>query len=90
MNKAIGIAMVLLFAFGVGPAGAEELQGKVKSVDQAERAFTLDDGTQIWVAEGLSMATLKEGVSVNALCEERDGKKIATSVKFTHDEGSAK
>ena len=90
MNKAVGIAMVLLFAFGVGLAGAEELQGKIKSVDQAKRAFALEDGTQIWLAEGLSIGTLKEGASVNAVCEKRDGKTIATSVKITHGEGSAK
>ena len=90
MSKAVGIAMVLLFAFGVGPAGAEELQGKVKSVDQAERAFAFEDGTQIWLAEGLSIGTLKEGASVNALCEKRDGKKIATSVKITPSTESAR
>ena len=90
MNKAVGIAMALLLAFGVAGAWAEELQGKVRSVDQAERTFALDDGTRIWVAEGLSIATLKQGASVNALCEERDGKKIATSVKITHGEESAK
>jgi hypothetical protein len=90
MNKAIGIAMALLLVFVVAPAWAEELQGKVRSVDQAERAFALEDGTQIWVAEGLSIVTVKEGVSVNALYEERDGKKIATRVRITHSEGGAK
>ena len=90
MNKAVGIALALLLDCAVAGAWAEELQGKVRAVDQAARTFELEDGTQIWVAEGLSMATLKEGVSVNAVCEERDGKKIATSVKFTHGEGSAK
>jgi hypothetical protein len=90
MNKAVGIAMALLLVFVVAPAWAEELQGKGRSVDQAERAFVLEDGTQIWVAEGLSIVSLKEGASVNALYEERDGKKITTRVKITHGEGRTK
>jgi len=86
MNKTVGIAMALLLGFGVAGAWADELQGKVRSVDQAERAFVLENGTRIWVAEGLSIVTLREGASVNALYEERDGKKIATRVKITHSE----
>jgi hypothetical protein len=81
MNRAVGAAIVLLLVIGV--AGAEELQGKVKSVDQVDHSFALEDGTQIWLAEGLSMVTLREGASVKAVYEERDGKKIATSVKIT-------
>lgn len=90
MNKTLGIAIALLLGFGVAGAWAEELQGKVKSVDHAERAFVLQDGTQIWVAEGLSIVTLKEGAPVNALYEERDGKKITTRVKITYSEERAK
>jgi hypothetical protein len=33
------------------------------------------------VAEGLSMDRLREGTSVKASYEERDGKKIATSIE---------
>jgi hypothetical protein len=89
MNKAVRIAMALLLVFAVAGAWAEELQGKVRSVDQAERAFVLEDGTRIWVAEGLSIVTLKEGASVNALYEERDGRKITTRVTITHSEKPA-
>ncbi len=90
MNKPVGIAMALLLGFDVAGAWAEELQGKVRSVDQVERAFVLEDGRQIWVAEGLSIASLREGASVNALYEERDGKKITTRVKITYTEEQAK
>ena len=90
MNKAIGIAVALLLGFDVASAWAEELQGKVRSVDQAERAFVLEDGRQIWVAEGLSIVPLREGASVNALYEERDGKKITTRVKITYGEEGAR
>ena len=57
------------------------IQGKIKSLDTTDRVFALEDGTQIWVAEGLSMGTLKEGASVKASYEERDGKKVATSIE---------
>jgi hypothetical protein len=81
MIRAVGAAIALLLVVGV--AGAEELQGKVKSVDQAGHSFALEDGSQIWLAEGLSMVTLREGASIKAVYEERDGKKIATSVTNT-------
>ena len=90
MNKAIGIAVALLLGSDVAGVWTEELQGKVRSVDQADRAFVLEDGRQIWVAEGLSIVSLREGASVNALYEERDGKKITTRVKITYGEGHAK
>jgi len=63
-------------------ASAEEIEGTVRSLDRAQRAFTLDDGTRIWVAEGVSMATLKEGVSVKASYEKRDGRKICTGLNI--------
>ncbi|OGL05545.1 MAG: hypothetical protein A3H48_01970 [Candidatus Rokubacteria bacterium RIFCSPLOWO2_02_FULL_71_18] len=78
MKKMLGIAMALLLVFAVAGAWAEEIQGKIKSVDVSERAIVLEDGTQLWVAEGLSMDSLKEGASVKASYEERDGKKVTT------------
>lgn len=81
MVKVIGIALALMLAISVGAAMAEEIQGTIKSVDEAARAITLDDGTQVWVAEGIPMDKLKEGASVKASYEERDGKKVATSVE---------
>ena len=35
------------------------------------------------MAEGLSMDALKEGASVKAIYEERDGKKIVTSIEVS-------
>lgn len=83
MKKALGIAMALLLVFAVAGAWADEIQGKIKSVDASERAIVLEDGTQLWVAEGLSMDTLKEGASVKASYEERDGKKVATGFEVS-------
>lgn len=79
MKKVLGIALALLLALSVSGAWAEEIEGKIQKVDSTDRVFVLEDGTQLWVAEGLSMDTLKEGASVKASYEERDGKKIATS-----------
>jgi len=81
-KKVIGMAVALLVVFAVGMAWAEEIQGKIKSLDTTARLFALEDGTKIWVAEGLSMGTLKEGASVKASYEERDGKKVATSIEI--------
>ena len=83
MRTIVAIALVLLLGVGVTAALAEDITGKVQTVDQAERAFTLDDGSKLWVAEGVSMDALKEGASVKASYEERDGKKVATSVEVS-------
>lgn len=81
MKKVIGVVMALLLMFAVGSAWADEIQGTIKAVDTAERTFQLEDGTQLWVAEGLPMDSLKEGAAVKVSYEERDGKKIVTTVE---------
>jgi Cu/Ag efflux protein CusF len=83
MKKSLAsLVMALLLALGAS-AGAEEIQGKIRQVDATERTFTLEDGTKVWVAEGLSMDQLKEGATVKASYEERDGNKIATAVEVS-------
>ena len=88
VSKAVAIAAMLV-VISVGAGHAEEIKGKIKALDQSERAFTLEDGTQIWVAEGVSMVPLKEGASVKAAYEERDGKKIGISIDITSAAGRA-
>ncbi|MBI4588559.1 MAG: DUF1344 domain-containing protein [Candidatus Rokubacteria bacterium] len=83
MQKVLGIALALLLVLSVASAWAGEIEGKIQKVDPADRMFVLEDGTQLWVAEGLSLETLKEGASVKASYEERDGKKIATSFEVS-------
>jgi Protein of unknown function (DUF1344) len=77
------LALALVLALGATGAWAEDIAGKIQSVDTADRAFVLEDGSKIWLAEGVSMDNLKEGTSVKASYEERDGKKIATSVEVS-------
>ena len=83
MRKVLGIALILLLVFSVAGAWAAEIEGKIQKVDPADRMFVLADGTQLWLAEGLPVDTLKEGATVKASYEERDGKKIATSVQVS-------
>ena len=83
MRTVLGITLALLLGLGVAGASAEDISGKIQSVDPGERAFVLDDGSKLWVAEGISMDALKEGASVKASYEERDGKKVATSVEVS-------
>jgi len=83
MKKVLGIVMALMLVFAVAGAWADDIQGKIKSVDTGERSFVLEDGTQLWVAEGVAMDSLKEGASVKAAYEERDGKKVATGLEVS-------
>jgi len=80
MTKVLGITLALLLGLGIAGAWAEEISGKIQSVDPADRTIVLEDGSKIWVAEGLPMDNLQEGKIVKASYEERDGKKVATSV----------
>jgi hypothetical protein len=82
MKKIVSVvAVALLLATGVAIAG--EIEGKVQSIDPADRVFVLEDGTKLWVAEGVSMDALKPGAKVKASYEERDGKNITTSFDVT-------
>src|SRR4030095_11926542 len=48
---AVMVAASLALSFGMG--GADDVAGKVQSVNATERSFTLDDGTEIYLAEGI-------------------------------------
>ena len=80
MLKAFVGAVALSVALS-GAAFAADVQGKIKSVDASEKSFTLEDGTKVWIGEGVSIEKLKEGSDVQASYEEKDGKNMATSVE---------
>lgn len=80
MLKAMVGAVALTLALS-GAAWGGDAQGKIKSVDTAEKSFTLEDGTKVWVGEGVAMDKLKEGADVKASYEDKDGKNVATSVE---------
>ena len=86
MRKALIAVLVgtaLLFALSVSVGWAGQIAGKIQKVDHSERHLVLEDGTQVWVAESYPIETLKEGASVEGSYEERDGKKIATTLKVS-------
>ena len=80
MKKLLVVAVVLTLALS-GAAWAAEVQGKIKSVDTSEKSFVLEDGTKIWLGEGVAIDTLREGAEVSASYAEKDGKNVATSVE---------
>src|SRR5687767_7937625 len=82
MSKVLGIALALVLALS-GVAMAGDVEGKVQSMDANDRMVTLEDGTKLWIAEGVSIEGLKEGAKVKASFEERDGKNVATSVQVS-------
>lgn len=82
MRRIMGLAVAVVLALSMA-AWAGELEGKIQKVDPADRMFVLEDGTQVWVAEGVPMDKLKEGAKVKASYEERDGKKIATTFEVS-------
>lgn len=83
MKKVLGVALAMLLIVSAGGVWAGEVGGKIQKVDAADRMFVLEDGTQLWMAEGLSMDALKEGAAVKAAYDERDGKKIVTSFEVS-------
>jgi Cu/Ag efflux protein CusF len=83
MSKMLALAFALLLAVTAGAAWAEDVEGKVQSMDANDRVLTLEDGTKLWIAEGVSIEGLKEGAKVKASFEERDGKKVASSVQVS-------
>lgn len=82
MKKVLVIAVALVLALSAG-AFAAEVEGKIQSVDTEDRAIVLDNGTKLWVAEGVSMDNLQEGSTVKASYEERDGKNVATMIEVS-------
>jgi hypothetical protein len=83
MQKVLGLVVAVLLAVSVTAAWADEVSGKVQKVEPADRMIVLEDGTQLWIAEGLSMDNVKEGATVKASYEEKDGKKVISSLEVS-------
>lgn len=81
MKRLAGVALAVTLVLAVTGAWAEEIRGKVATVDVTERVIVFEDGTKVWVAEGVSMEIVKEGATVKASAEEREGKKVATTLE---------
>jgi hypothetical protein len=71
--------VALALSLAIGAAFAGEMVGKVQKIDADQKMVLLEDGTQLWLAEGTSTDNLKEGQKVKVSYEEKDGKNWATS-----------
>jgi Cu/Ag efflux protein CusF len=78
MNKFIAPFAALAFVFSIATAQADEVAGKVATVDSS--TLTLEGGTTFTIAEGVSMEGLEPGTEVTVSYEEQDGNLIATEV----------
>ncbi len=83
MLKMFLVVLTLALALAVGPVWAEEVLRKVQKVDLTERTVVLEDGTQLWMAESVSMDILKEGDTIKVAYEEKDGKKVVMQVEVS-------
>lgn len=83
MRTVLGISLALLLGIGITGAWAGDISGKVQTIDTAERAIVLDNGSKLWVAEGVPMDNLKEGDNVKASYEDRDGKMVVTTIEVS-------
>ena len=80
MKRFLGFTLAMLFALPLA-ASAEEASGKIKTIDRADHAFVLEDGTRLWVDQG-RLADLREGEKVLATYSTKDGKKVVTELEF--------
>jgi len=81
MFRHMFVAIALVIAvFAPQVVFAADMEGKVQSVDTGERTFTLENGTKIWLADGVAVDSIKEGAEVVVSYDEKDGKPVATSV----------
>jgi len=81
MSRVVTIVAALLLVASV--AWAADIEGKVKTWDAATKMITLEDGTQLSVAADAKMMgdQVKEGSTVKASYDEKDGKKVVTQIE---------
>jgi len=81
MRTMVAIILALILGLSVTAAWAGDVAGKIQAVDPGERVIVLQDGTKLWIAEGLPIESLKECDSVKASFEERDGKNLVITIE---------
>jgi Cu/Ag efflux protein CusF len=81
MSRVVTLLAALLFVASV--AWAADIEGKVKTWDPATKMITLEDGTELSVAADAKMMgdPVKEGVTIKASFDEKDGKKVVTQIE---------
>ena len=81
-RRIVIVATVVIAALIASAAWAADLEGKVQSVDTYDRTITLDNGTKVWLSDGVALDSLKEGTQVRVSYEEKDGKPVASEVEI--------
>ena len=81
MKGALLLLAVLLVAASLAWA-AQTIQGKIMSVDPSGKMVTLLDGTKLMIPPDVKVKrdALKEGVTVKATFEQKDGQNVVTSL----------
>jgi Protein of unknown function (DUF1344) len=80
MKKLLGFTLAMVLALPLA-ASAEQAIGKIKTIDVADHAFVLEDGTRLWIDEG-RLADLREGEKILATYSTKDGKKVVTELEL--------
>ncbi len=87
--KTAALVLVAIFAVA-GIAAAADMEGKIQSIDTANKEIVLDDGSKLaWddstsiMVEGKEgkLEDLKEGAKIKASYEEKDGKNVAAALE---------
>ena len=81
MRRALLLMAALLVAVSVAWA-AQEIEGKIMSVDAYGKMVTLHDGTTLRIPPDVKVQrdALKEGVTVKVTFEQKGGQNIVTSI----------
>lgn len=76
-------ALVTVAALMVPAAWAEDIQGKIKSVDQGGRMLTLEDGTQLTLPPTvrINRNNVMRGADVKASYQTKGDQKVVTSIE---------
>jgi ferric-dicitrate binding protein FerR (iron transport regulator) len=81
VRRSMMAGMLTAVILSAAPVLAGEKEGKVQTINAAERSMTLEDGTKVWLSQDVAADAVKEGDSVKVMYEERDGKNVAVSVE---------
>jgi hypothetical protein len=81
VRRLVIVSMILVAALVPSAAFSADVEGKIQSVNAADRTITLDNGTTIWLADSVQVEAMKQGADVKVSYEEKDGKPVASSVE---------
>lgn len=89
MKKLAVLILAGTFALA-GVAAAEQMEGKIQSIDTGSKVLVLDNGTTLVLDESTTISVegkagkledLKEGAKVKARYENKDGKNVAAQIE---------